>query len=69
MKILWQISKGLLKGGWQLIRVVIAIAGIVLDEMPETRKKHKLYTAREAHDLFYQEKISVAEYVDCTEEE
>ena len=69
MKILWQMTKGLLKGASQLIRMVIVIADIVLDEMPETRKKHKRYTAREARDLFYQDKISVAEYVDCTKDE
>ena len=65
---IWKIGKGLFKGIWQLIRMVIVIADRVLNEMPEPSKKDKIYTEREASDLFYQGKITVAEYTDCTED-
>lgn len=68
MKILWQISKGLLKGAWQLIRMVIVIADAILNGMPEPSKKHKLYTEIEAQDLFYQGKITATELLECTED-
>ena len=48
--------------------MVIIIADTVLNEVPEPPKEHKLYSEMEAHDLFYQGKITVAEYIDCTED-
>ena len=68
MSMIWKICKGLGKGIWQLIRMVLVIADTVLNEMPEPSKKNKMYTEREASDLFYQGKITVAEYADCTED-
>ena len=65
---IWQIGKGFFKGIWQLIRTVIMIADTVLNEVPDPPKEHKLYSEMEAHDLFYQGKITVAEYIDCTED-
>ncbi len=65
---IWKIGKGFFKVIWRLIRMVIIIADTVLNEVPEPPKEHKLYSEMEAHDLFYQGKITVAEYIDCTED-
>lgn len=68
MKILWQMSKDLLKGAWQLVRMVIVIADAVLNGMPEPSKKYKPYTEAEAQDLFYKGKITIDELHECIED-
>ena len=68
MKVLWQISKGIFKGIWQMIRMVIIIADAILNEMPVTPRKYKPYTETEAQDLFYQGKITIDELHECIED-
>lgn len=68
MKILWQISKNLLKGAWQVIRMGIIIADAILNGMPEPSKKYKPYTEAEAQDLFYKGKITIDELHECIED-
>lgn len=64
---IWQVGKGFFKVIWQLIRMSIIIANALLNGMPQPSRKYKPYTEHEAYELLLEDKITIDDFVDSTE--